>query len=117
MKYLLLPHIDEGAWGALTKAEQEERVAAFDGYGRALREEGAFVAAYRPQPSAAAKTVRVIDGSTLIKDGPLADVKEQLSGVYVIDVVDLDAALSWAARNPAASFGVVDVRPVWGPPS
>jgi len=32
-------------------------------------------------------------------------------------VPDLDAALSWAMRNPAASYGFVEVRPVWGPRS
>jgi len=28
-------------------------------------------------------------------------------------VPDLDAALSWAARCPGASHGVVEVRPLW----
>jgi hypothetical protein len=28
-------------------------------------------------------------------------------------VPDLDAALSWAARCPAASHGAVEVRPIW----
>jgi hypothetical protein len=31
----------------------------------------------------------------------------------MIDVPDLDAALSWAARCPGASDGVMEVRPVW----
>ena len=39
-------------------------------------------------------------------DGPYAESKEQLGGYYLIDVPDLDAALSWAARCPAASHGV-----------
>jgi hypothetical protein len=46
----------------------------------------------------------------------LAATKEQLSGVYVVDVPDLDAALSWAARNPAVAYGAVEVRPLGGPP-
>jgi hypothetical protein len=28
-------------------------------------------------------------------------------------VPDLDAALSWAARCPGASHGVMEVRPIW----
>jgi len=39
--------------------------------------------------------------------------KEQLGGYYLIDVSDLDAALSWAARCPAARYGTVEVRPIW----
>ena len=38
---------------------------------------------------------------------------EQLGGFYLLDVPDLDAALSWAARCPGASRGSIEVRPVW----
>lgn len=90
MQYLLWPHIDEAAWAAQPQVEQQRRIGRF----------GAFVGAYRPQPSAAAKTVRIADGTPQVLDGPYATTKEQLSGVYIVDVRDLDAALSWAARNP-----------------
>lgn len=112
MQHLLLPHINEGAWRALTKAEQDEKIAEYAVYGRELRKAGALIGAYRPQPSASAKTVRVTNGEPAVLDGPHADTAEQLSGVYIIDVPDLDAALSWAVRNPAASYGFVEVRPV-----
>src|SRR5919197_169970 len=102
MQYLILPHIDEAWWAGLTKEEQAQRIVAYGTYGDELRKAGAFVGAFRPQPSFAAKTVRVADGRTQVLDGPLAATKEQLSGVYVVDVPDFDAALSWAARNPAA---------------
>jgi hypothetical protein len=48
-----------------------------------------------------------------VLDGPYADSKEQIGGYYLIDVPDLDAAISWASRCPAAGHGVVEVRPVW----
>jgi hypothetical protein len=51
-----------------------------------------------------------------VLDGPYVDSKEQLGGYYLIDVPDLDAALSWAARCPGAGHGVVEVRPIWGMP-
>jgi hypothetical protein len=51
-----------------------------------------------------------------VLDGPFADSKEQLGGYYLIDVPDLDVALSWAARCPAANHGVVEVRPIWDMP-
>jgi hypothetical protein len=47
-----------------------------------------------------------------VQDGPYADTKEHLGGYYLIEVPDLDEALAWAARNPAASTGAVEVRPV-----
>jgi hypothetical protein len=63
-------------------------------------------------PTFSATTVRVRDGRRDVQDGPYADTKEQLGGYYVIDVPDLDAALEWAAKNPAASTGAVEVRPI-----
>jgi len=48
-----------------------------------------------------------------VLDGPFAETKEQLGGYYLIDVPDLDAALVWAKRCPAACYGTVEVRPIW----
>ena len=72
-----------------------------------------MVGADRLQPVATATTVRVANGKTTVLDGPYAETKEQLGGYYIVDVPDLDAALSWAARCPAASHGAVEVRPIW----
>jgi len=55
-------------------------------------------------------------GKPTVLDGPFIESKEQLGGYYLIDVPDLDAALSWAARCPAVGHGVVEVRPIWGMP-
>ena len=57
-------------------------------------------------------TVRVKDGKTKVLNGPYAESKEQLAGYYVIEVKDLDAALSWAAKCPGAQHGTMEVRPV-----
>ena len=51
-------------------------------------------------------------GGLQVQDGPFADTKEAMAGVFVIDVPDLDAALGWAEKCPAASYGVIEVRPV-----
>jgi hypothetical protein len=58
-------------------------------------------------------TVRITGGKTQVLDGPYAETKEQLAGYYLIDVANLDAALSWAARCPGASHGAIEVRPIW----
>ena len=56
---------------------------------------------------------RVANGKSQVLDGPYADSKEQLGGYFMIDVPDLDTAISWAARCPAAGHGVIEVRPLW----
>lgn len=63
-------------------------------------------------PPSTATTLRLQDGKRQVQDGPYAATKDQLGGFYLIDVPDLDTALHWAALNPAASMGAVEVRPV-----
>lgn len=113
MQYLLMIYVDESAWPKMSKAEQDQGVAAYAAYGEALRKAGVIVGSHRLQPTTTATTVRVANGKSQALDGPYVDSKEQLGGYFLIDVPDLDAALSWAARCPAASHGVVEVRPIW----
>ena len=113
MQYLLMIYANEGGWAKLTKAEQEQGEAAYTGYTEALKKAGVLAGSNRLQPSAAATTVRLANGNQQVLDGPYADSKEQLGGYYLIDVADLDAAISWAARCPGAAHGTVEVRPIW----
>jgi len=113
MHYLLMLYVDETGWTKLSKAQQEQGAAAYTAYTQALKKAGALVGANRLQPTTVATTVREVNGKTQVLDGPYAESKEQLGGYYLIDVPDLDAALSWAARCPAANHGVVEVRPIW----
>lgn len=59
-----------------------------------------------------ATTVRVRDGKTSTADGPFAETEEQLTGYFMLDCKNLDEALGWAAKNPAAKYGSVEVRPM-----
>jgi hypothetical protein len=113
MQYILMTYVPEDGWAKLTKAEQEQGVAAYMAYSEALTKAGVLKGSNRLQPSSAATTVRIAKGKSQVLDGPYADSKEQLGGYFIIDVPDLDAAISWAARCPAASHGVVELRPVW----
>jgi hypothetical protein len=88
---------------------------AWTAYIAALREAGVMVGGDGLLPPRAATTLRVRDGKRHVQDGPWADTKEQLGGYVVLDVPDLDAALDWAARSPAATVGAVEVRPVLPP--
>ena len=115
MQYLLMIYVKESGWTNLTQAEQERGMAAYQAFNEALTNAGVLRGASRLRPISTATTVRVADGKSQVLDGPYADTKEQLGGYYLIDVPDLDAAISWAARCPGASHGVVEVRPLWPP--
>jgi hypothetical protein len=113
MQYLLMLYAEEGQWDKMTKAQQQQGVAAYGAYTEALKKAGALVGTNRLQPSTSATTVRVADGKSQVLDGPFVDSKEKIGGYYLIEVPDLDAALSWAARCPAAGHGTIEVRPIW----
>jgi hypothetical protein len=116
MQYMLMAYVNEAGWSKLTKAEQEQGAAAYMAYAQALTKAGVLKGSNRLKGTSAATTVRVANGKSQVLDGPYADSKEQLGGYFLIDVADLDAAISWAARCPAASHGVVEVRPLWEMP-
>jgi hypothetical protein len=116
VEYLLLIYADESGWSKMTPAEQEQGMAAFHAYSEALTKSGVLRGKNRLQPVSSTTTVRVVDGKSQVLDGPFVDSKEQLGGYYLIEVPDLDAAISWAARCPAASYGAVEVRASWPTP-
>lgn len=88
---------------------------AYAAYAKAMTEAGVAAGGAGLQPPSTATAVRVRDGKHRVQDGPFADAKEQLGGFFLIDVPDLDTALKWAARCPAASTCGVEVRPVLAP--
>ncbi|WP_375550852.1 YciI family protein [Rhodophyticola porphyridii] len=112
MQYIIMnytPPADHPDADAVKAAADGELWGA---YTRALVDAGILVGGEALHPSHTATTLRMANGQREVQDGPYAATKEQLGGFYVIDVPDLDAALEWAARNPAASSGAVEVRPV-----
>jgi hypothetical protein len=113
MQYLLMIYGNEAAMQSASKQAVEQMHAAYGAYTGALQEAGVIRGGERLRPSSAASTVRVAGGKTQVLDGPYAETKEQLGGYYLIDVPDLDQALSWAARCPGAAHGVIEVRPIW----
>jgi hypothetical protein len=113
MQYLLLIYGNEAAMAAATEANNGKMMAAYTAYTEAMVKAGVLEGGNRLRPTSASTTVRIANGKTSVLDGPYVETKEQLGGYYLINVPDLDAALSWAERCPGASTGVLEVRPVW----
>jgi hypothetical protein len=115
MKYTLLIYQgstatpdDPGAWASTS---EEQRQEIYRGYQSLSQAPG-----YEPGPWMAgpdtATTVRVQEDQVLTTDGPFAELKEAVGGLFTIDVDDLDAAIEWAAKVPAARFGgAIEIRP------
>jgi hypothetical protein len=114
MQYLLLQYGNETAMMGLPKEEAIQIHGAYMAYTEAMKKAGAYVGNSGLRPTSDATTVRAPGGKVSVLNGPFAETKEQLAGYYLIDVPDLDAALAWAKRHPAAAYGSIEVRPVWG---
>jgi len=85
---------------------------AWRAYYKAVVEAGVYAGVKPLDAPETGTTVRRQDGKPVVQDGPYASSKEQLGGFVLLELPSLDAALEWAARCPAASYGVVEIRPV-----
>ena len=76
------------------------------------REQGAIVATAPLARTDTACTVHVDRGEMKVQDGPYAETREQLGGYYIIRAENMDEAIKWAARCPAATWGTIEVRQI-----
>jgi hypothetical protein len=51
-------------------------------------------------------------GDVLLVDGPYAEAKEVLGGYFLLEAANLDEAIAWAAQNPGAWRGKIELRPI-----
>ncbi len=115
MRYALLVYSDQAAWAemsedeaAAARAESMPRwIALFDEMAKAdPQARGHELAA-----AGEARVVRVRNGETIVTDGPFAETKEQLGGIFLVDLPDLDEAIRLASLVPAAEYGSLEIRP------
>ena len=103
LQYLLMIYASEGGWEKLSTEQRTQGMAAYEAYTEALKKSGVLLGSNRLKPTSSATTVKMVEGKPQVLDGPYSETKEQLGGYYLIEVENLDAALSWAARCPGAA--------------
>ncbi len=116
MKYALFVYGDQSEWETITDEESAKRraesmprwIRLFEEMGKADPD----VVGRELVAAAEAKVVRVVDGETVITDGPFAETKEQIGGLFLTTLPDLDEAIRIAALVPAAEYGSREVRPI-----
>ena len=116
MKYALLVYSDQSSWEGIDDEEAARRraesmprwVALFEEMGKA----DAGVEGRELVAASEAKVVRLVDGERVVTDGPFAETKEQIGGLFVTDLPDLDEAIRIASLVPAAEYGSLEIRPI-----
>lgn len=111
-KFIFLQYVEESAAPRPGTPELGAVIEAFATYLEELKAAGAFLDGDPCQPSSAAFTVTVRNGEARTTDGPLSSAVPWLNGYFVLDCKDRDAAAAWAAKNPAAHVGSVEVYPI-----
>ena len=106
-QYAVLIYADDSAHAPDATPEALEES---DRHGDELAASGSMLAAYALTPRGLARSVRA-GGVT---DGPFLDAREVVTGFYILEAPDLDAALTIARTNPVvrSGSGGVEVRPV-----
>jgi hypothetical protein len=111
MKMLLTLYGDETAF---VNAEPEfiaRELAAWQAFDDAARDAGVVIECDGLEGSQTAKTVHLRDGRRQhVTDGPFIETKEQMGGIVLMEVRDLDEAMAWAERCPGSY--AIEIRPV-----
>jgi hypothetical protein len=113
MLYAILCYNDEDtvwSWSQEQDKAVMDRLAVVNDR---LTKAGKMGASLRLLPTTAATTLRKTQDPPLVIDGPFAETKEQLLGFYIIDVADLEDALSVARELAEANpGGAYELRPI-----
>ncbi|WP_027056778.1 YciI family protein [Mesorhizobium erdmanii] len=112
MFYAILAYHVEGVIQAMTPQEDAALMADLLRINTRLHEEGTLGPSARLGATADACTLRGPGDGTII-DGPFAETKEQLLGLYIVDCAKRDEAIAIARDlrrvNPTA---VYEIRPI-----
>ena len=112
MQYMLLIYTDPALEPAYGTPEFNDMMGGFFAANERMKADGVLCGGEGLQGVETATSLRLKAGKVETMDGPFAETREHLGGYYVIDVPDLDAALTYAALIPSAHFGTIEVRPL-----
>ena len=108
MRFALLLYADPDRAAITTEEEAMAELRRYQALTSAMIEAGVFVAGEAFMPGTGAIQVGSMATSS---DGAVRSDLE-LSGYYVVECADSDAAVGLAERIPVTEHGVVEVRPI-----
>ena len=111
MKYILLIYQGDPR-GVVSEATIAEYMTEIGAHNEDMKRRHQFVMTAGLGFPDTATCVRQVNGKTQMTDGPFAETKEYLGGLYVVEARDLNDALKQAAALPMAGFATIEVRPV-----
>ena len=114
MQYLLMIHSNESGEHVPQPEDVERIIEAVEKFDADLTAEGRNIGSIRLRPATSARIIRSRSKKVMVTDGPFAETKEQLGGVYIIEAENADEAVQIAKKLPMNHFGSVEVRAIAG---
>ena len=112
MRFLCLAYEEQRLLDEMSReAWRELRRETLD-YVDALRARGILHDAIPLSSATTSVTLQVRGERLSITDGPFAETKEQIGGLFVIEAEDRDAAVAIASKWPSARLGTIEVRAI-----
>ena len=116
MRYAMLIYADQSSWAEYSEEEaarlRAESMPAWISLFEELGKADPNVNGYELEAASEAKVVRVRDGERIVSDGPFAETKELVGGLFLAELPDLDEAIRLASLIPTARHGTIEVRPL-----
>ncbi len=112
MKYICLAYVGEDGWAQMTEAQRNVALDEVFAYTDELRKSGELISAEGLQSARNAATLRVVNGRVSVTDGPYAETKEKIGGLYVLEARDLNHAIQLMSKHPVVRAGGVEIRAV-----
>ena len=113
MKYIGLGYIEEKKWETKSESERNAFIDECFAYDDVLRKNGHLVGVEALQGPRNAITLRFQNGKVSVTDGPYAETKEQLGGIFILEAKDLNHAIQLLSKHPGVRGGdfINEIRP------
>src|SRR5438876_10788496 len=113
VKYICLGYIKPGKFEGMTGDQRHAVLDECFEHNDHLRANSHLVGELALQPPETALTLYWKNGKVATTDGPYAETKEQLGGIFILEARDLNHAIQLVSELPGFKYGLgpIEIRP------
>lgn len=108
-QFMLILHEKPGDFAAMSPDEIQKIIEKYEAWGTKMATEGRMVAGHKLTEDGGKKLDRA-GGKIAVTDGPYAEAKEVVGGIYILKAKDYAEASELATSCPHMAYGRIEVR-------